>query len=133
MQVEQLEIENTETVDNVIQLKTTAEKNMGTKMDKQGVLKLGIYNLQSDLISGAINKFTYILYMIRLLYGTGKDVDITLENLIEVLDCEGVTPLGVEKKVKFEIADVQVELAKMSKKGLLTSFEVPIQLNITSL
>lgn len=133
MQVEQIEIEAIETVDNVIQLKAPVEKNMGTVMNKQGTLKLGIYNLQADLISGAINKFTYILYMIRLLYGTGKDVDITLENLVEVLNCDGVTPLGAEKKVKFEIADVQVELAKMSKKGLLTNLEIPIQLNITSL
>lgn len=132
MQVEQVEI--IEQIDNVIQFdKPPVEKNMGTRMDKQGILKLGIYDLQADFISGGSSKFTYILYMIRLLYGTEKDVDITLENLVEVLDCEGVTPLGTEKKVKFEVADVQVELAKMSKKGLLTRCEVPIQLNITRL
>jgi len=127
-----VEIETTETVDNVIQLKAP-EKNMGTMMNKQGKLVQSVYDLQSDLIAGGINKFTYILYMIRLLYGSGKDVNVTLENLIEMLNCDGVTPLGAEKKIQFEIADVQVELAKMSKKGLLTSYEVPIQLNITSL
>jgi predicted RNA-binding protein YlqC (UPF0109 family) len=132
MLVEQVEIETTETVDNVIQLKAP-EKNMGTMMNKQGKLVQSVYDLQSDLIAGGINKFTYILYMIRLLYGSGKDVNVTLENLIEMLNCDGVTPLGAEKKIQFEIADVQVELAKMSKKGLLTSYEVPIQLNITSL
>ena len=124
-----------ESIDNVIQFvdKSPVEMNQGTMMNKQGKLHLDIYNLQCDLISGGINKFTYILYMIRLLYGTEKDIKITLENLIEVLNCDGVTPLGAEKKIQFEIADVQVELAKMSKKGLLTSYEVPIQLNITSL
>jgi hypothetical protein len=123
-----------ESVDNVIQFaEKTPEKNMGTIMNKNGKLVFAIYDLQSDLISGGINKFTYILYMIRLLYGSGKDVNVTLENLIEMLNCDGVTPLGAEKKIQFEIADVQVELAKMSKKGLLTSCEVPIQLNITSL
>lgn len=132
MQVEQVEIES---IDNVIQFadKSPVEKNQGTMMNKQGKLHLDIYNLQCDLISGGINKFTYILYMIRLLYGTEKDIKITLENLIEVLNCDGVTPLGAEKKIKFEVQDVQIELSKMAKKGLLTSCEVPIQLNIASL
>lgn len=134
MQVEQVEIETVETVDNVIQFAEKAsDKNMGTVMNKQGKLVLSIYDLQADLISGGINKFSYILYMIRLLYGSGKDLEITLENLIEILSCKGVTALGDEKKINFGIEDVQIEIAKMAKKGLLTACEIPIQLNVTIL
>lgn len=130
-----LQVESeSESIDNVIQFdKPLVEKNMGTPINKQGVLKLSIYNLQSYLIASGISKSDYIFLMLQLLYGTDKDLEITPENLIEVLDCAGVTPLGKEKEIKFEVEDIQIEIAKLAKKGLLTIIEVPIQLNITSL
>ncbi|MEY3107270.1 MAG: Planktothrix phage PaV-LD [Pseudomonadota bacterium] len=118
------------TEENIVQF---PEKNMGTVMNEQGKLVQSVYNLQSDLIAGGINKSVYILYMLRLLYGCNKDLEVTPENLITILDCSGVTPLGKEKEIKFDVQDVQVELAKLSKKGLLEINEVPIQLRIQGL
>ena len=72
------------------------------------------------------------------IYGTAKALATVRKWLaVNRLDDDywGVTyvALGKEKEIKFDVQDVQVELAKLSKKGLLEINEVPIQLRIQGL
>lgn len=132
MQVEQ--IEAAETVGNIIQFdKPMVERNQGTRMDKQAVLKLGMHQLQRFVLAGGIDKSSYVFLMLRLLYECNKDLVITLENLIETLDCSGANALGVTKSIKFNFEDLSIELCKQSKKGLLTPSEIPVQIKISDL
>lgn len=102
-----------------------------SKPSKTNTLKLTVYNLQSFLISGGLTKSDYIFLMLRLIHGCSQDVTVDLAEFAGILSCYGVTALGVDKKVNFTVEDVQVELAKLAKKGLLTTYETPIQLKIT--
>lgn len=94
-------------------------------------LTLSVYNLQSFLISGGLNKSDYIFLMLRLLYGCGQDFQIDLTEFATTLSCSGVTALGTEKEINFEVEDVQIELSKLAKKGLITAHEIPIQLKLS--
>jgi hypothetical protein len=67
------------------------------------------------------------------LYGVDQDIEINLSELADNLLCEGTTPLGKEKNIEFTPEDVQIELSKLKKKGLLESLEIPIQLRIQRL
>lgn len=104
------------------------EKKSGSKTN---TLKLSLYQLQSLLISGGLNKSSYILLALRLIYGCNQDIEISLEQLAEDLTCVGVTPLGKDKEINFTADDIQIELSKMAKKGLLTTYETPIQLKLS--
>jgi len=117
-------------VDNVIQLTPQTE---GESKTKPGKLVLTRYDLTAFLVAGALSKSDYIFLMIRLMYGINQDVEINLSELADNLLCEGTTPLGQEKTIKFTPEDVQIELSKLKKKGLLESLEIPIQLRIQGL
>ena len=117
-------------IDNVIQLTPQTE---GEAKPKPGKLVLTRYDLSAFLTAGALSKSDYIFLMIRLLYGVDQDVEINLSELADNLLCEGTTPLGKEKTIEFTPEDVQIELSKLKKKGLLESLEIPIQLRIQGL
>lgn len=113
----------------VIEFKPEPEE----KQFKSNKLGLTVYDLQSFLISGALNKSDYIFLMLRLLYGCSKDVEVNLSELADTLSCAGVTPLGKDKEINFTVEDVQVELSKLAKKGILTTEEIPIQLKLNNI
>ena len=104
-----------ETVDNIIQL----TPQDGETKSKPGKLVLTRYDLSAFLVAGALSKSDYIFLMIRLLYGVDQDVEINLSEFADNLLCEGTTPLGKEKTIEFTPEDVQIELSKLKKKGLL--------------
>lgn len=118
-----------ETVDNIIQL----TPQDGETKSKPGKLVLTRYDLSAFLVAGALSKSDYIFLMIRLLYGVDQDVEINLSEFADNLLCEGTTPLGKQKTIEFTPEDVQIELSKLKKKGLLESLEIPIQLRIQGL
>ena len=121
-----MQVEQVENMDNVIQL--IPQDNEAKP--KPGKLVLTRYDLSAFLVAGALSKSDYIFLMIRLLYGVDQDIEINLSELADNLLCEGTTPLGKEKNIEFTPEDVQIELSKLKKKGLLESLEVPIQLRI---
>lgn len=118
-------------IDNVIQL--TPQQIEGEQKSKPGKLVLTRYDLSAFLVAGVLSKSDYIFLMIRLMYGIDQDVEINLSELADSLICEGTTPLGKEKTIEFTAEDVQIELSKLKKKGLLESLEIPIQLRIQGL
>ena len=122
--------EQVENIDNVIQLIPQTD---GEAKSKPSKLTLTRYDLGAFLVAGALSKSDYIFLMIRLLYGIDQDVEVNLSELADSLLCEGVTPLGKEKTIEFTPEDVQIELSKLKKKGLLESLEIPIQLRIQGL
>ena len=124
-----MQVEQVENMDNVIQL--IPQDNEAKP--KPGKLVLTRYDLSAFLVAGALSKSDYIFLMIRLLYGVDQDIEINLSELADNLLCEGTTPLGKEKTIEFTPEDVQIELSKLKKKGLLESLEVPIQLRIQGL
>ena len=124
-----MQVEQVENMDNVIQL--IPQDNEAKP--KPGKLVLTRYDLSAFLVAGALSKSDYIFLMIRLLYGVDQDIEINLSELADNLLCEGTTPLGKEKNIEFTPEDVQIELSKLKKKGLLESLEVPIQLRIQGL
>ena len=124
-----MQVEQVENMDNVIQL--IPQDNEAKP--KPGKLVLTRYDLSAFLVAGALSKSDYIFLMIRLLYGVDQDIEINLSELADNLLCEGTTPLGKEKNIEFTPEDVQIELSKLKKKGLLESLEVPIQLRIQRL
>jgi hypothetical protein len=124
-----MQVEQVENMDNVIQL--IPQDNEAKP--KPGKLVLTRYDLSAFLVAGALSKSDYIFLMIRLLYGVDQDIEINLSELADNLLCEGTTPLGKEKNIEFTPEDVQIELSKLKKKGLLESLEIPIQLRIQRL
>ena len=124
-----MQVEQVENMDNVIQL--IPQDNEAKP--KPGKLVLTRYDLSAFLVAGALSKSDYIFLMIRVLYGVDQDIEINLSELADNLLCEGTTPLGKEKNIEFTPEDVQIELSKLKKKGLLESLEVPIQLRIQRL
>ncbi|HEY9865749.1 MAG TPA: hypothetical protein V6D21_16375 [Candidatus Obscuribacterales bacterium] len=124
-----MQVEQVENMDNVIQL---IPQDSEAK-PKPGKLVLTRYDLSAFLTAGALSKSDYIFLMIRLLYGIDQDVEINLSELADNLLCEGTTPLGKEKTIEFTPEDIQIELSKLKKKGLLESPEIPIQLRIQGL
>lgn len=103
-----------------------------SSLSKTNILKLTSRDLQVDLISGGINKSSYIFMMLKLLFGS-QDSTVDLVELADFLSCSGVTPLGVDKEINITVDDIQIELAKFKKKGLLANSETIVQLKLSDL
>lgn len=101
-----------------------------SKLPKTNVLKLTAYDLKKYLISSGISKSGYIFLMLQLLFGN-QTVDVDLVELAEFLSCSGVTALGKDKEIEITTDDIQIELAKLTKKGLLASGEMIVQLKLS--
>lgn len=112
--------------DNVIQL--NAEK--GSSLPKTNVLKLTAFELKKYVISSGINKSDYIFLMLQLLF-KGQSIEVDLCELAEFLCCGGTTALGKDKEIEITVDDIQIELAKLTKKGLLANSETVIQLRLS--
>lgn len=119
---------------NVIQFNDDFVQEMSKKstISKTNVLKLTAYNLQAFLISGGISKSDYIFLMLKLLF-ENQSVEVDLVELAEFLSCAGVTALGKDKEIEITTDDIQIELAKLTKKGLLASGETLIQLKLSDI
>ena len=70
--------------------------------------------------------------MLQLLF-KGQSIEVDLCELAEFLSCAGVTALGKDKEIEITTDDIQIELAKLTKKGLLASGETLIQLKLSDI